>query len=123
MLDDGHYGRRRYSVFKFSNDQLNRLETEPYFQKLEHNPLHGNIDRHYQEWSAFAYKNECFKVILNWLSKQLDLSLTGWRIQGHQFRITANANAIGKPSPEGIHVNEHPILTLVSNENRHKIRR
>ncbi len=103
LLDDGCYRHRRYSVFKLDHGQLNKLETEPHFQKLEHNPLHGNIDRHYQDWSAFAYKNECFKVILDWVSEQLEFSLTGWRIQGHQFRITASANAIGKPSPEGIH--------------------
>lgn len=109
LRDGGCYRLRRYSVFQYATHkngkkQLITLPHEAHFQGRTYNNLHGGIKRDYKDWTKDSQNNQSFRKMIQWAIEQITPSPhTEWRIQAHQFRITATPQEKGKPTPEGIH--------------------
>ncbi|HMZ85030.1 MAG TPA: 2OG-Fe dioxygenase family protein [Rhodocyclaceae bacterium] len=107
MADGGRYRRRRYATLSATpgSDALSREPHQPHYQSLDYNPLNGGVARH------FAPIDE---AVLRGATMQAALAL-GLRcyahlqpaqaahVEVHQFRIEANPDSAGLPTPEGAH--------------------
>ncbi|MFN3785969.1 MAG: 2OG-Fe dioxygenase family protein [Thiothrix sp.] len=122
LRDGGHYRYRRYSVFHWQYNRLQVLPHEPHYQSSHYNHLHGGFKRHFRPWLPSTLRNPVLPVIIRWAVAQFSTSPTRlWRIQAHQFRIIANAEQAGKPTPEGVHKDgaEYILVMLLD---RHNVR-
>ena len=106
LSDGGHYRFRRYSVFNWlmSESELQLLPHEPHYQSTYRNNMNGGIYREYEAFKASTIANPLLSSMINYIASRISLkSEKQWRIQAHQFRIQANADEAGQPTPEGIH--------------------
>ncbi len=106
LSDGGHYRYRRYSVFNWSNinNVLTLLPHEAHFQSTYRNNMNGGINRDFQAFKKDSIENPILENIISFISKQISLNnQSQWRIQAHQFRIEANKDEAGQPTPEGVH--------------------
>jgi hypothetical protein len=110
LNDGGHYRYRRYAVFTWQADkekqqgQLTLLPHEAHYQSTYRNAMNGGIYRNFEPFQKSTLDNPVLKNIIDWTAKTLSFAKeTNWRIQAHQFRIKANNDEAGKPTPEGIH--------------------
>lgn len=105
LSDGGHYRFRRYSVFNWSKGKaLALLPHEPHFQSTYRNNMNGGIYREFDAFKESTLNNPLLEKIIHFLVDKISFSgEKEWRIQAHQFRIQANANEAGQPTPEGIH--------------------
>jgi hypothetical protein len=106
LSDGGHYRYRRYSVFKYqtTRNELELLPHEPHFQSTYRNNMNGGINRDYEAFKQSSIDNSSLKKIIHFICAQISFNNEKvWRIQAHQFRIEANQDELGKPTPEGIH--------------------
>lgn len=106
LSDGGHYRFRRYSVFNWSTvkDELQLLPHEPHYQSTYRNNMNGGIYREYEAFKEATVSNPLLKSIIAYIASNISFKdEKQWRIQAHQFRIQANADEAGQPTPEGIH--------------------
>jgi len=106
LSDGGHYRYRRYSVFNWltSESKLQLLPHEPHYQSTYRNNMNGGIYREYEPFKASTIASPLLTNIIHYVASRITLkSEKEWRIQAHQFRIQANADEAGQPTPEGIH--------------------
>lgn len=105
LSDGGHYRFRRYSVFNWQvNNELTLLPHEPHFQSTYRNNMNGGISRDFEPFKPSTVKNPVLKSFIQLIAPQFSFkNEKSWRVQAHQFRIVANAEEAGSPSPEGIH--------------------
>ncbi len=106
LSDGGHYRYRRYSVFKWAvkTESLELLPHEPHYQSTYRNNMNGGINRNFEPLKKTTIDNPIIKNIISFVSDLISSNTQKqWRIQAHQFRIEANKDEIGKPTPEGIH--------------------
>jgi hypothetical protein len=110
LQDGGHYRYRRYAVFSWDattenkEQQLTLLPHEPHYQTTYRNAMNGGIYRDFAPFKTSTLKNPILDNIIHWCVESISLKQEkNWRIQAHQFRIKANSNEAGKPTPEGIH--------------------
>ena len=105
LSDGGHYRFRRYSVFKWiMNNELILLPHEPHFQSTYRNNMNGGINRDFEPFAPSTVENPVLKSFIQLIAPQFSFNHEKtWKIQAHQFRIVANAEEAGNPSPEGIH--------------------
>ncbi len=105
LSDGGHYRYRRYSVFNWiMNDELILLPHEPHHQSTYRNNMNGGINRDFEPFKSSTIENPVLKSFIQLIAPQFSFNdEKSWRIQAHQFRIVANAEEAGNPSPEGIH--------------------
>lgn len=120
LRDGGHYRQRRYSVFNWQYGKLMRLPHEPHYQSQYHNAVHGGFNRHFRGWLPTTANNPVFAEIIRWCLQQFSTNpAQNWRIQAHQFRISASATEIGKPTPEGVHKDgaDYILIMLMDRQN------
>lgn len=110
LNDGGHYRYRRYAVFcwyftaKSTTNKLTLLPHEPHYQSTYRNAMNGGIYRHFDPFKKSTIANPIFNQVIDWCTGIIShKQQKKWRIQAHQFRIEANHNETGKPTPEGIH--------------------
>ena len=105
LSDGGHFRFRRYSVFNWqSQGELKLLPHEPHFQSTYRNNMNGGINRNFEPFQQSTLDSPILKTLTNWVAEKISLNdEQQWRVQGHQFRIVANADEAGNPTPEGIH--------------------
>jgi len=106
LSDGGHYRYRRYSVFNWSmaESELQLLPHEPHYQSTYRNNMNGGIYREYEAFDTATIENPLLTNIINYVTSRVSYKAEKqWRIQAHQFRIQANADEAGQPTPEGIH--------------------
>jgi hypothetical protein len=107
MNDGGQYRSRLYSVFEYSHTFNKIIEKpgEPHYQYKQFNELNGGIKRYFAPMEDKTKSNLIFVSILDFCVKFFDhlKSDRDWHIEVHQFRIKANTNFQGLPTPEGIH--------------------
>jgi len=105
LSDGGHYRFRRYSVFNWSKDKkLTLLPHEPHFQSTYRNDMNGGINRDYEAFKPSTINNPLLDNIIQFSVDKISFGgEKEWRIQAHQFRIQANADEAGQPTPEGVH--------------------
>lgn len=105
LSDGGHYRFRRYSVFNWiMNDELILLPHEPHYQSTYRNDMNGGIHREFEPFKSSTIENPVLKSFIQLIAPKFSFNNEkSWRVQAHQFRIVANAEEAGNPSPEGIH--------------------
>jgi len=105
LSDGGHYRFRRYSVFTWvMNEELILLPHEPHYQSTYRNNMNGGIYRDFEAIKSKTIVNPVLKKFIQLIAPQFSFNNEKtWRIQAHQFRIVANVDEAGNPSPEGIH--------------------
>ena len=124
MADGGRYRKRRYGVFAARpGGPITREPHQPHYQSRDYNPLHGGIERWFQPVLPQIASGPAMTTILSTM-RALNDAITpdaSWHIEVHQFRIEAQANMTGKPTPEGRH-RDGVDTVLVLLVNRHNIR-
>lgn len=66
--------------------------------------MNGGIYREFEPIKNSTIENPVLKSFIQLIAPQFSFNdEKSWRIQAHQFRIVANAEEAGNPSPEGIH--------------------
>lgn len=105
MADGGRYRRRRHATLSATAHGIQLEPHQPHYQSLDYNPLNGGVARHFAAVPAEVATGNTMQQVLTFchqLFSQLG-QYTDWHIEVHQFRIEARPQALGKPTPEGIH--------------------
>lgn len=107
MADGGRYRRRRYAVMSAGNvpGSIKQEPHQPHYQSLDYNRLNGGVAREFEPISQEVLGSNCMQSVLKF-ALQLFSTLKpvpAWHIELHQFRIEANDEYHGKPTPEGVH--------------------
>lgn len=108
MADGGVYRYRRYGQFELSANCkfLNLMPHEPYKQSGEINKLNGDVQRYFEPLETEFSNGLFLKNLLKFMAKVYNNRLgqnTSWNIKLHPYRIIANNESTGKPTPEGLH--------------------
>ena len=107
MADRGRYRRRRHAVLRIARDgTVEPQPHQPHFQTLDDNPLHGGIERWFEPVLPAIRDGASLRGILaaaQAIFGALSPAVAAWRVEVHQFRIEASIDAVGKPTPEGVH--------------------
>ena len=123
-LPDGHrYRRRRHATLSArSGDKHARLEPhQPHYQSVDYNPLVGGIERWFEPMHAEIISGATMQNVLAFCCELFGTLRHGsdWKIECHQFRIEARADAFGQPTPEGVHRDgvDYVLVLLVNRTN------
>jgi hypothetical protein len=123
MADGGRYRRRRHAAFASGpGDEIRRQAHQPHFQALDYNPLNGGVARWFAPVTDAAADSHAMRTVLEFsraLFASLSPGVAGWKIEVHQFRIEARAQAVGRPTPEGLHRDgvDYVLVLLVNRSN------
>jgi hypothetical protein len=123
-LPDGHrYRRRRHATLSARAGETRvRLEPhQPHYQSIDYNSLVGGIERWFEPMHAQIVGGATMQNVLAFCC-QLFGALrphVDWRIECHQFRIEARADAFGQPTPEGMHRDgvDYVLVLLINRTN------
>ncbi|WP_013334550.1 2OG-Fe dioxygenase family protein [Gloeothece verrucosa] len=99
----GNYRFRRLSHLKIVKNQLIKLNSLPFYQSKDDNPLLGNVARIYPELDDRLITIPDFQKITQLFFEFCQLCTNINEIGIHQIRITTSNQQIGAPAPEGIH--------------------
>lgn len=109
MADGGRYRRRRYAAVAATADGIVRKPHQPHYQSRDYNPLNGGIERWFEPITDTVAAHPALIAILRTchvLFNSLSV-VTGppqpWHVEVHQFRIEAQPDQKGHPTPEGMH--------------------
>ena len=107
MADGGRYRRRRHAAFIVKNGIAERKPHQPHYQSRDYNPLNGDVQRWFEPLSTAVEFSVITQAIFRCGSMFARLSGRPpdwpWHVELHQFRIEATADAVGRPTPEGLH--------------------
>jgi hypothetical protein len=108
QLPDGHrYRRRRHATLSARAGEAGfRLEPhQPHYQSLDYNALVGGIERWFEPMRPDIVAGPTFHRVLGFCQRLFGglRPDTDWHIECHQFRIEARPDAVGRPTPEGVH--------------------
>ena len=123
LASRGRERRRRYAAYSASTGgQIERAPHQPHFQRLQHNPLQGDIERWFEPILAATAESGSLQAILEFshaFFSGLAPTVPHWRIEVHQFRIEARAGQPGEPTPEGVHRDgvDYVLVLLVDRHN------
>lgn len=125
MADGGRYRRRRYAAFATTANGIVRKPHQPHYQSRDYNPLNGGIERWFEPITDAVAAHPALVSILRACHALFDsLSVvTGppppWHVEVHQFRIEAQPNQKGHPTPEGMHRDgvDWVLVLLIAREN------
>ncbi len=119
----GRHRRRRHAVFTADVDGAIRREPhQPHYQSLAYNALQGGIERWFEPLDPAIADGASLRRILAFCRDgfgALAPQTRNWRIEVHQFRIEARADAAGEPTPEGVHRDgvDYVLVLLIDREN------
>jgi len=122
LAEKGRYRRRRFAVYAADErGGIARQAHQPHYQTQEYNQLFGGVERWFQPIEENVGAGSTMRTILAWCHQLFGsfAPSTPWRIEVHQFRIEARAEASGHPTPEGVHRDgvDFVLVLLVNREN------
>jgi hypothetical protein len=123
LAEHGRYRRRRFAVYAVdATGAIERQAHQPHYQGQEYNQLFGGVERWFAPIAEDVGDGATMCTILQWchrLFTGLASADASWRVEAHQFRIEARAEASGHPTPEGVHRDgvDFVLVLLVSREN------
>ena len=123
LASRGRQRRRRYAAFSASTGgPIERAPHQPHFQRLQYNPLQGDIERWFEPMLAATAECRSLRAILEFCRaffSGLAPRVAAWQIEVHQFRIEARAGQPGEPTPEGVHRDgvDYVLVLLVERHN------
>lgn len=107
------YGRYYWSP---SNNALEALPSEPFFQPQDENPYAGGMARAFAPLLPDTMRNPFLQALVRSTFACLpvagDRQDTTWEVRIHQIRIIASPEEPGLPAPEGVHQDGTDFLTL-----------
>ncbi|MDW5417195.1 2OG-Fe dioxygenase family protein [Iodobacter sp. CM08] len=107
MADQGSYRKRKHATLSApAASRLWQKEAhQPHYQSLTYNNLNGGIARHYAPISDAVMQSHSMNNLLTLACDIFGQLMPehAWHIEAHQFRIEANAEQAGLPTPEGVH--------------------
>lgn len=107
MGDGGSYRKRRFRRFRLDPGRgaLSPIEGTSIHQTLEDNPLNGGRTRTFESLRQEVMDNAFLKALIWFDFGQIPAARErSWTVGVHQVRIEAREGALGKPTPEGIHL-------------------
>ncbi|MBB3883890.1 2OG-Fe dioxygenase family protein [Acetobacter oeni] len=125
MADGARYRRRRYATFSLTQDAIIRKRHQPHYQSRDYNTLNGGIERWFEPVEKKVASHPVMHAALA-LTRRLAMDLTPenerpdvWHAEVHQFRIEAQENITGHPTPEGLHRDgvDWVLVVMVRREN------
>jgi hypothetical protein len=118
MADGGRYRRRRHALYAATPGGITRKPHAPHFQTLDYNPLHGGIDRWFEPITDAIGASQSMTTILTWCQNEFGIA-HDWDVEVHQFRIEAQRDRAGQPTPEGVHRDgvDYVLVLLVQRTN------
>lgn len=125
MADGGRYRRRRFAAFSIGNGMVRRKPHQPHYQSRDYNALNGGIARWFDPVTEAAAAHPAAHAVLTFCDRIFtsltppDLRPERWHVEMHQFRIEAQPDIEGKPTPEGLHRDgvDWVLVLLVHREN------
>ena len=121
MADGGRYRRRRYAVFDVTAGGIARAPHQPHFQPTTYNRLNGGLDRWFDPVAPEIGEHPIAQALIRHLAQIFAaiVPAQNWHVEFHQFRIEASADAIGRPTPEGVHRDgvDGAFVMLIQREN------
>lgn len=125
MADGGHYRRRRYAVFNLTSDHIIRAPHQPHYQAKVYNRLNGGLDRWFDAVTPEIGEHPIVKGLIRKLAQLFSAVFPSgrrgrrWHVEMHQFRIEASVDALGHPTPEGVHRDgvDGAFVMLINREN------
>lgn len=119
MADGGRYRRRRYAAFEVDANGSTRLAHQPHYQSLDYNRLNGGVERWFEPITEAVANDPLTTRIVDLCRDVFGGDGFPWRCEMHQFRIEANANEAGQPTPEGVHRDgvDWVLVMLVARQN------
>lgn len=119
----GRRRRRRHAVFAAdTGGTIQREPHQPHYQSVAYNTLQGGIERWFEPIEPAIADGASLRHILAFCYGHfgaLSPQVRHWRIEVHQFRIEARADAAGEPTPEGVHRDgvDYVLVLLIDREN------
>jgi hypothetical protein len=107
MADGGRYRRRRFAAFAATPEAITRKPHQPHYQSRDYNALNGGVQRWFDPVTEAIADHPVTQALL-----QAGLALfhpltvdppAAWHVELHQFRIEADGQTAGQPTPEGAH--------------------
>lgn len=99
----GRQRRRRHAVFSADARGVRREAHQPHYQSKTYNALQGDIERWFEPIEADGPSLRRILDFCHGFFGDLAPQVARWRVEAHQFRIEARADAAGEPTPEGVH--------------------
>ena len=118
MADGGRYRRRRHALYAATPAGITRKPHGPHFQALDYNHLHGGVDRWFEPITDAIGASASMTTILRWCQNEFGVA-HDWDVEVHQFRIEAQGDRPGQPTPEGVHRDgvDYVLVLLVQRTN------
>jgi hypothetical protein len=123
LAEGRRFRRRRFAVFSAdARGVVERQAHQPHVQTPEYNRLFGGIERWFEPMAAEIGSGPTLQTIVRFCCRtfgELAPTARRWRVEVHQFRIEARADAPGQPTPEGVHRDgvDFVLVMLVNRDN------
>lgn len=103
----GQQRRRRHAVYAAQpGSPAQQQARQPHVQSRDYNRLQGGIERWFEPIRPEIGEGTSMTTILGFARdffSDVSANARTWRIEVHQFRIEADADHPGQPTPEGMH--------------------
>ena len=109
MADGGRYRRRRYASFDLTGPTMTRRPHQPHYQSRTYNELNGGVDRWFAPVTDAVAAHPFLAALLARCAETFAAAAGAppasarWLVEMHQFRIEADPEHAGLPTPEGMH--------------------
>jgi hypothetical protein len=107
MADSGRYRHRRHAIYRVEGGAaIVRQPHQPHYQASNYNPLNGGKDRWFSPVTPEIGACASLMTVLGLCGNcfgALSPATRVWHVEIHQFRIFANLDTAGQPTPEGMH--------------------
>lgn len=120
----GQQRRRRHAVFSVESGDgpAQRLPDQPHVQSRDYNSLQGGIERWFEPIRPDIGDGDSLRTLLEFARDffgGLAPTVRKWRVEVHQFRIEADADHAGQPTPEGMHRDgvDYVLVLMIDREN------
>jgi hypothetical protein len=98
-------------VFDVTANGIVRAPHQPHYQAKTYNRLNGGLDRWFDPALPEIGEHPITQGLIGKLAEVFTAIIpagipganAAWHVELHQFRIEASADAIGRPTPEGVH--------------------
>ncbi|WP_081636589.1 MULTISPECIES: 2OG-Fe dioxygenase family protein [unclassified Methylobacterium] len=124
MGDGGRYRFRRHAIYRARGQDVHRLPDAPHYQKLVHNKLNGGVSRKFAPVTNDFGQSALLRCFISAFTRIFEhasrcVASPSWHIEMHQFRIVAEGDGRGLPTPEGMHRDgvDWVVTLLVDREN------
>ena len=110
-------------MFSIASDgAIERQPDQPHYQSREYNTLQGDIERWFEPIVPAIADGPILRCVLEFclaVFGALAPDVRAWRCEAHQFRIEANKDREGQPTPEGVHRDgvDYVLVLLIDRRN------